>query len=82
MHRLKKDLEALEILIEGKVPPRRRPRSMRQVVAYLMRDSSGLGFGLIMWSQIRLLLESGEFNPIYQMTYSNFTEGENLTERI
>ena len=53
--RPKKDLEALKCLTEGKLPPMRQLRSMRQVVAYLMGDASGLGFEFFVWSQIRLV---------------------------
>ena len=47
-----------------------------------MGDASGLGFVSFMWSQTRLVLESGGFNPLYQGRSSNFREGEDLTESI
>ena len=55
--------------------PRRCLRAMRQVVTYLIGDASELGFGLVMWSQSRLVSEAGEFNPLYQGRYSNFGAG-------
>ena len=76
---MKKYLKELKRLTEGKVPPRRRMRSMRQAVSYLVGDASGLGFGSVMWYQSRLVSESGEFTPLYQGRYSNFREGEKLT---
>ena len=52
---LKRYLEALKCLTEGEVPPRRQLISMRKSVAYLVGDSSGLGFILVTWSQSRLV---------------------------
>ena len=54
---------------------------MKQAVAYLMGDASGLGFGLVMGYQSRLVLGEGEFNPLYQGISLSFIEGGNLTER-
>ena len=53
--RLKKDVDALKHLEEEKIPPRLQLIAMRQAVAYLMLYSSGLRFGSVMWSQIRLI---------------------------
>ena len=55
VHCLKIFLEALKHLTERELPPRRRLKAMRQAVAYLMGDASGLGFGLVMWYQSRLV---------------------------
>ena len=41
-------------------------RATRQAVAYLMGNSSGLGFRSVIWSQIRLVSEVGEFTPLYK----------------
>ena len=49
--RLKFDLLALGRLTEYQAPPRRQLRVQRQSVAYLMGDTSGLGFGLVLWCQ-------------------------------
>ena len=68
-------LEALKRLIEVEVPPSRCLRAMWQAVAYMMGDASGLGFGSVMWSQSRLVLETREFTPLYQGRSSNFREG-------
>ena len=76
---MKKYLKALKRLTEGEVPPRRRLRSMRKAVSYLMGDASGLGFRSVMWYQSRLVSEAGEFTPLYQGRYSNFREGKKLT---
>ena len=80
VHQLRKYFEALKRLIEGEVPPRRRLRAMRQTVAYLMVDYSGLGFVLVMWYKIRLVMEGGEFTPLSQGISLNPREGRNLTE--
>ena len=56
---LKGYLEALGRLTNDRKPPRRKIRSKRQAVAYLMGDASGLGFGLILWVQTMLVLELG-----------------------
>ena len=79
---LRKDLEELKRLIEVEVTPRQKMRVMIQAVAYLMLDSRGLGFGLVVWSQSRLLLEAREFTLLYQVRFLNFIEEENLTEQI
>ena len=76
---LRKDLDALKRLVEGEVPPRQRLRDTRKAIAYLMGDAIGLGFVLVMWSKIRLILEAVEFAPLYQGRSSNFREGVNLT---
>ena len=79
---LMKDSKALKRLVEGGVTYRMWLRSMRQAVAYLMEDASGLGGVLVVLSQSRLVLEAVEFTPLYQGRSSNFREGGNLTERI
>ena len=60
----------------------RQLRAVRQAVAYLMGDASGLGFGLVMWRQRILASESGEFCTFYQGRQSNFREEYNLKIRI
>ena len=72
----------MNFLTEGELPPRQRLRAMRQAVAYLIGDVSGLGFGSFMWSQSRLVSEVGEFTPLYQGISSNSIEGGNLKEWI
>ena len=72
---LRNYLEALKLLTEGEVYPRRCLRVMRQAVAYLMVDASGLGFGSVMWSQRRLVLEAGYFTPLYQGISYNYRRG-------
>ena len=57
--RLRDDLKALNQLKEEENPPRRKLRSKRKAVDYLMGDASGLGFGSVIWSQRRLALEAG-----------------------
>ena len=80
--RLKYDLLALGRLTEDLTPPHRQLRAQIQAVAYIMGDSSGLGFGFVLWSQWKLIYESGEFTSLYQGISSNFQEGDNLTIRI
>ena len=80
--RLNKDIDALKHLEYGERPSRRQMRAMRQVVDYLMGDSSGMGFGSIMWYQSRLVSEAVEFTPMYQVRTLNFREEENVTKRI
>ena len=79
---LKYELLALGRLTEYLTLPRRQLRSQIQAVAYLMVDASGLGFGLMIWGEEKLVLESGEFTPLYQGISSNFIEGGNLTTQI
>ena len=59
------DLIALGRLTEDQTPPQRQLRAQRQADAYIMGDASGLGFGLVLWGQGKLVSESGEFNPLY-----------------
>ena len=47
-----------------------------------MGDANGLGFELVLWGQGKLVLESGEFKPLYQGIPSNFLEGDNLNTQI
>ena len=51
-------------------------------MAYFMGDSSGIGFGSVLWGQAKLVSESGEFCPLYQRRFSNFWEEDNLTTTI
>ena len=53
---LKYYLLALGRLTGDLTPPRRELRAKRQDVAYLMGDTSGLGFGLALWGQGKLVL--------------------------
>ena len=55
---------------------------VRQSVDYLMGDAGGLGFGSVLWGQSRLVLESGEFCPLYHLIPSKFQDVNNLTTRI
>ena len=55
--RMKYDLLALGRLNEDLILPQRQLRAQRQSVAYLMGDASGLGFGLVVWSQGKLVSE-------------------------
>ena len=80
--RLKFYLLALGRITEYQSPPWRQLSLQRQAVAYLMVDASGLGFGLVLWSQEQLVSESGKFTPLYQGRSSNFLEGVNLTNNI
>ena len=79
---LMKDLEAFKCLTEEEVTPTQQMIVIIQAVAYLVGDSSVLGFGLVVWSQRRLLLEAREFTPPYQGRSYNFIEEGNLTEQI
>ena len=47
--KVKVDLKALRNMTEEEYPPRRHIRPKRQVVAYLMQDTTRLGFGSVMW---------------------------------
>ena len=76
--RLKLDLLALERLTDNQPPPQRQLMEKRKSVAYLIGYTSGLGFGLVLWGQGKMLSESGEFPPLYQGRSSNFQEGDNL----
>ena len=69
---LKFDFLALGRLTENQKPPRIQLRAHRQAVAYLMGDASGLGFGLVLCGQGKLVSESGEFTILYQGRLSNF----------
>ena len=71
-------LLSLVELNEDQTPPWRQLREQRQAVAYLMGDASGLGFGLVLWGQGKIVSESGEFTPLYQGKSSKFREGDNL----
>ena len=53
--RLKEDLKALRNMTEEEEPPRLQIRETIQAVAYLMVDSSRLGFVSVMWFQRRLV---------------------------
>ena len=79
---LRNDLYALGRLMEALKSPKRQIRAGRQVVVYLMGDTSGLGFGSILWGQGILSSKSREFYPLYQGRWSNSRVVENLTTRI
>ena len=51
-------------------------------MAYITGDTSGMGFGSIMWYQIRLVLKVEELTPMYQGRSSNYIEWENPTKII
>ena len=79
---LKFYLLALGRLTEDQAPLQRQLRAQRQSVSYLMGDTSGVEFGLVLWGQGRLVSESGEFTSLYQGRFSNFQKGDNLTTRM
>ena len=51
-------------------------------MAYLIGDSSGLGFVSVLWGQGMLSSESGGFCPFYQGRSSKFRELYNFITRI
>ena len=69
---MKYDLLSLRRLTEDLTPSRRQLMLQRQAVSYLMGDTSGLGFVLVLWSQGKLVSKSGKFTPLYQWRSSYF----------
>ena len=61
--RMGDELVALGRLTEMINSTRRQLREGRYVAAYLMGDASELGFGLVLWGQRILALESGSSAP-------------------
>ena len=79
---LKKYLLALIIRNEYQDPLQIQLRWQIQAVDYLMGDASGLGFGSVLWGQVKMVSESLEFTSLYQGSSSNFLEGDTLTTWI
>ena len=80
--RLRGDLLSLELLKNDTVPLSRKLIVQIQAVVFLMGDARGVGFVSVVWGQGRLILESGEFTPLYQVRSSKFWEVDNLTPFI
>ena len=76
------DIIALRKLTEVEKHPRRQLRAGIQAVTYLMVDSSGIGFGSVLWGQGGLVTGSGVFPPLYSVRLSTIWEGVNLNTRI
>ena len=80
--RLWDSLDSLGRFTDAVKPPRSKLRAGRHALAYLMGDTSGLGFGFFIWGQGILSSELGDFYPLYHVIPSNFREGDNLNMRI
>ena len=55
----------LRYLTDEEEPTRKQLNAKRQAVDYLMGDYSGLVFVSVMWCQISIMSEVGEFTPFY-----------------
>ena len=64
--RLKGDLKASRHLTEEEKTPKLQLKEKMQTVAYIMGYARRLGFGSLVWYQRKIVLDAGEFTPLYQ----------------
>ncbi|EJK50626.1 hypothetical protein THAOC_30337, partial [Thalassiosira oceanica] len=80
--RLVRDLDCLEVLLEGDVPAREFVRATTMHVGYLLGDASGQGFGSGLFDGQGVAYEAATWTSAAQANSSNWREACNLTDRV
>eukprot|EP00984_Skeletonema_dohrnii_P022484 scaffold11603_cov72-Skeletonema_dohrnii-CCMP3373.AAC.1 len=80
--RLLSDVAALMKLTEGDTPAVQQSRVGELLVAYLMGDASGDGFGNGIWDSKGVEFEAGNWKEELKHKSSNFRESNNLVTKV